>query len=294
MRNFIVCCSWLVLLTLAGCGYSLNKLKHADPKGSAFQNALAKHYLNFSETEATEYDWIDSQYFASKGLRLAYGHNESPEQVKEWRIPASMVATMNEAYDDLMRALTDHTKTNQPDVAANAQFYFDCWLEQQEENWQSDDIAVCRDNFYKNLKELTGNTPSQEEVTVSDWEEDTTAQEEQEPLPPVTSYMIFFDHNSDRLNSDATISLQQIVKDLITLENTEIVLNGYTDSSGTTNYNLSLSKRRASAVKQALIDGGILPKRVFTNAYGEMNPQVKTGDGVRQPKNRRVEIMLGQ
>src|SRR5579884_1817762 len=66
---------------------------------------------------------------------------------------------MEKARAELMAVLTPDLMRASPSRAAEAQFYFDCWVEQQEENWQTDDIAYCRDNLTKSLHELHGMAP---------------------------------------------------------------------------------------------------------------------------------------
>lgn len=67
---------------------------------------------------------------------------------------------------------------------------------------------------------------------------------------------------------------------------------GHADRSGSAAYNLALSRRRAEAVRAALIDRGIAAELVTVEAYGETRPLIETGDGVREPRNSRVEIVI--
>ena len=70
-----------------------------------------------------------------------------------------------------------------------------------------------------------------------------------------------------------------------------IAVTGYTDLSGTQRYNLGLSKRRAATVRGALVRDGV-PDGVIAQAWrGKENPAVPMPDGVREPRNRRVEIV---
>ena len=72
----------------------------------------------------------------------------------------------------------------------------------------------------------------------------------------------------------------------------KIMLTGYTDLAGTQQYNLGLSKRRADTVAVALVKEGV-PKAAIVEAWrGKENPAVPTADGVKEPRNRRVEIVL--
>jgi len=69
-------------------------------------------------------------------------------------------------------------------------------------------------------------------------------------------------------------------------------VNGYTDRSGTPQYNLRLSMRRARSVQAELIRDGVPRNVIDIHGYGETHPLVPTAPGVREPQNRRVEIIL--
>ena len=71
-----------------------------------------------------------------------------------------------------------------------------------------------------------------------------------------------------------------------------MTIAGYTDRSGTDDYNYDLSRKRAEAVSWALTNLGI-PNRVLgQEAHGETNPAVPTPDGVKLEENRRVEVQF--
>ena len=72
------------------------------------------------------------------------------------------------------------------------------------------------------------------------------------------------------------------------------MIAGHADRSGPEAYNQALSERRADNVAQALGQRGIPDQqRCAVEAYGESQPRVPTADGVREPQNRRVEIVFG-
>jgi outer membrane protein OmpA-like peptidoglycan-associated protein len=71
-----------------------------------------------------------------------------------------------------------------------------------------------------------------------------------------------------------------------------IKATGHADTSGTDRYNVGLSKRRAAAVQAELMRLGLSADEIFINWKGEREPLVETNDGVREPQNRRVEIIL--
>jgi len=65
-----------------------------------------------------------------------------------------------------------------------------------------------------------------------------------------------------------------------------------TDTAGRPDYNMPLSRRRADAVRGAVLDAGAPRARVLARGYGETALAVETPDGVREPGNRRVEVVI--
>ncbi len=72
-----------------------------------------------------------------------------------------------------------------------------------------------------------------------------------------------------------------------------LTVSGHTDLTGTADYNMELSKRRAMAVSEALIDAGVASAAVKAEAFGQTLPVIITADGVAEAGNRRVEIVIG-
>ena len=73
---------------------------------------------------------------------------------------------------------------------------------------------------------------------------------------------------------------------------TRIAVTGHTDTSGAPAYNMALSLRRANAVKDALVREGVPAAAIAVTGRGETQLLVQTGDNVKEPQNRRVEIVL--
>jgi outer membrane protein OmpA-like peptidoglycan-associated protein len=73
---------------------------------------------------------------------------------------------------------------------------------------------------------------------------------------------------------------------------TRIEVSGYADLTGTHAYNVALSQRRADSVAAELVSDGVPKDEIVTQAFGDTNPLVPTAEGVREPQNRRVEIVL--
>src|SRR3546814_9403997 len=80
-------------------------------------------------------------------MAAARGETVQPEAISARDLPGNMVGTLSSARARLMAVLADGAAQSDPIQAAEAQVAFDCWMEQQEENFQPDDIAACRDRF---------------------------------------------------------------------------------------------------------------------------------------------------
>jgi OmpA-OmpF porin, OOP family len=113
------------------------------------------------------------------------------------------------------------------------------------------------------------------------------------PAPaPARTYLVFFDWDKYNLTPRATQIIAQAAADSQHQNTTTINVSGYTDTSGTPAYNDKLSMRRAVAVENQLVADGVSKSEIAVQAYGETHLLVPTGPGVREPQNRRVEIVL--
>jgi OOP family OmpA-OmpF porin len=112
------------------------------------------------------------------------------------------------------------------------------------------------------------------------------------PAPVAKTYLVFFDWDKYNLTPRALNIISQAAADSKTNSTTTIQVSGYTDTSGTPHYNEGLSWRRAKAVAAQLVADGVPETEIETHGYGETHLLVPTGPGVREPQNRRVEIVL--
>jgi OmpA-OmpF porin, OOP family len=112
------------------------------------------------------------------------------------------------------------------------------------------------------------------------------------PVPQATSFMVFFDWDRSNLSQQALATIGQAAQAFKTKGSARITATGHTDTSGPENYNMALSLRRANAVKDALVRNGVPATAIAVVGRGEQGLLVPTPDGVREPQNRRVEIVL--
>ena len=111
--------------------------------------------------------------------------------------------------------------------------------------------------------------------------------------PQATSFMVFFDWDRSNLSTQAESTIQQAAATFKTIGSARVTATGHTDKSGPDNYNMALSLRRANTVKDSLVRNGVPATAISVVGVGESQPLVQTADGVREPQNRRVEIVIG-
>ncbi len=110
--------------------------------------------------------------------------------------------------------------------------------------------------------------------------------------PPVNSYLVFFDFDRADLTPRAREILGQAAQASRSQRTTRVEVAGHADRSGTPQYNQGLSQRRANNTAAELVRLGVPRNAISVAAFGESRPLVPTADGVREPQNRRVEIVL--
>ncbi len=109
---------------------------------------------------------------------------------------------------------------------------------------------------------------------------------------PARTFLVFFDWNRADLNDRARAIIGEAAQARTRQAVTRIEVNGYTDTSGSPQYNQGLSIRRANAVAAELVRMGVPRQEIVAQGFGETNLLVATPDNTREPQNRRVEIIL--
>jgi OOP family OmpA-OmpF porin len=113
------------------------------------------------------------------------------------------------------------------------------------------------------------------------------------PAPaPARSYLVFFDWDKAALTDRARQIIREAADNSTHVQYTRIEVNGYTDTSGSPQYNQGLSVRRAQAVQAELVRDGVPRNAITIQGFGDTHLLVPTGPGVREPQNRRVEIII--
>ncbi len=114
--------------------------------------------------------------------------------------------------------------------------------------------------------------------------------------PPPTSaprsYLVFFDFDKSDLTAEAQQVVHAAADSAMKMNVTKLSVTGHTDTHGSDAYNMRLSKRRAVTVQQELIHDGVPAGEIAIFAKGKHDLLVPTADGVKEPQNRRVQIVF--
>lgn len=103
---------------------------------------------------------------------------------------------------------------------------------------------------------------------------------------------ILFDVNQSDLKSAARSNIESLATSLKNNPETNILIVGHTDATGTDAYNYKLSERRAASVKAYAVNQGIAPSRLTTEGRGETEPISDNTTDSGKAQNRRVEIVI--
>ncbi len=276
-------------MILAGCnGMELQRTEGLKPSGSDFSKNLYSGYIGLSKSEYDEGDYRDSDNFAIRARSAAGNKPGQPENIADRQLPKNKMGELSDARARLMTALAAGARDKAPIQAANAQVNFDCWMQEQEENFQPDDIARCRSGFMQALLGAEAAVkPAPMAKTSAPMRKKATA-----PKKVTEKFVVYFAFDSSKLTPESTRVILRAIDAAKELKAKSIYLAGHTDRAGPPSYNIKLSGMRANAVAKVIEVGGISGRKFGLGAFGENMNAVKTGPGVRERRNRRVEITI--
>lgn len=280
---------------LSACSGTLIQAERAAPPDDAFARALHAGYASLAREELDENDFADANAFAARALAASAGNPPPPENFGARKLPAEKLPELSTARERLAIALERGAAQAAPDRAARAQLAFDCWMQEQEENFQAAEIAACRDRFGAAIagldtKPLAGIGPVQPRPTPAALR--TTLKAPRGAAALTTRFVVYFDLDAATMPPGAESEITRAVAAARRSGAAMVRVTGHADRSGGDRHNMTLSRTRAREVVRALRRLGLPEIGVATQAYGEEKPAVPTGDGKPEARNRRVEIEL--
>lgn len=112
------------------------------------------------------------------------------------------------------------------------------------------------------------------------------------PPPQRQVFLVFFDWDRDTITPQGGQIIRQAADAYRSGAHVQLQITGYTDRSGSPAYNQRLSERRANNVANTMVHDGVPRSQMAVSGRGENDNRVPTADGVREPQNRRVEIVF--
>lgn len=329
---------WLSGVFLAAALAGCQAVPFSGPAQEAdreFLSALAALYETLGASEADQYDWLDSWWYAHRAARAAAGSPVEPADLAARDLSGPDLERLVAARAELLGVLDAGGRILAPDPAARAQAVFDCWVEQQEEGWQAADIEQCRSGFEQALGEARLATRSELVVLLpgengagavvvqtrggrqaldrpyaaSASSSPDAAPAERGDLSPTAvsglfgdaldavppaplSFILHFEAGGQDLTDASKQILLDLTADIRRRRIPDITVIGHTDRAGAAPSNERLARTRAETVARMIEGEGVPAGAIDVKSFGEADPLVRTADGVAEPRNRRVEVMV--
>lgn len=234
-----------------------------DLPGGDFNSELAKQYQSLAAFNATkEVNWMDAAGYMDRSNAAAAG-GVAPWDPAELGLGGEAASLYSEVGSNIAA-----NAAARPAACAEAQALWDQWLEAQYQGGGCLDADEVKAKFDAAYAACLG-------------------------AGPAGDYIVYFGFDRSDLTSAARGVISDVVAALEGVSSPVVSLVGHADTSGSAQYNVGLSQRRVNRVAQAMSDAGVAMGGVTRAARGEAQPAVSTGDGVREPRNRRVEITIG-
>lgn len=110
--------------------------------------------------------------------------------------------------------------------------------------------------------------------------------------PPPEKFILFFDSGTTELVPESRETLAAVIEAVKRRDALSIRVSGHADASGSAQLNEKLSYSRAQSISDRLIEQGVAAERIIVSSHGKGNPLVPAGEGVAEPRNRRVEVII--
>jgi len=247
--------------------YEIPAVRVMQPQGPEFNQGLREGYLDLGQSMGS--DFPERLHFEFKAVDSAKGELVLPDAVESRWLAADRAEELAAGRARLLAALDQTGRDKAPEPAAVAQVAFDCWLEQAV--WSSEANLTCKQRFETAIAEVERALTTEGNV-----------------------YLVFFAWDQADLTPVTMAVLDQVAADYASGRPSRVMLTGHADRSGSDAYNDGLSEQRARSVARALVARGVPERALDVQWFGERQPRIPTEDGVREPQNRRVEIVFGE
>ncbi len=265
-------------LAVAGCtslpGANLGKTFYAEPYlaadrgGPGFTGALAQEYTQLGRDQAKMVRWMNATAFITKAEQAEAGTEPQPWTPDQLGVNGDAAARYQEVV-----AIIAANKAERPEACARAQAMWDQYLTVLRAEAAGAKCPLTSEDALAMLNEALNQC---------------------QPGVGPADFIVYFGFNQTNLTERARGVINDVVASYNDLGASAVSVVGHTDTVGSVQYNQGLSERRANRVANALVDLGIPAGQIATAGRSELEPARITGDGVREPLNRRAEISLSR
>ena len=273
----------------AGLIFDTTSADDRDASGTAFVNGLYSGYLALRDEMGGDY--VDTEHFNQKALRAARRSNVMPDQAQDRRLNDDDYRTFRLAWKRIYDAWDRGGRSLAPGDAAKAQVSYDCWIEAVEAG-NGERADRCKGDFETAMaaveKAATLSLTPGEGKPKPVMAAPAPAVAPEAPKP----FIVFFGFASTEVTAAGGRVIDEAVAAAERLGIVDFTITGHADRAGAEDFNMILSLQRAEAVRDALVARGVKANGISVAGRGEAEPAVATPDGVREPANRRVEIIL--
>ena len=262
-----------------------------------YDAALQLRYEALSNMEADEDDSTDEWAYWNKAVDARDGYLVLPDDPAGRDLKPEDMAFAQQAYSRLLNAYRAGVPGSAAAELADAQANFDGWMNDTEEGTNLRRAEVCKARVTETLARMSGPDTRVAPVASSGDRRVTAAADAAAPVAkavPVlpVSHRLLFGFDSAELDNDAEAKLDEIVRQAAAYPEADVRVTGHTDRAGDATYNRMLAEKRAANVAEALRLRGLNLARIDESPAGESDPAIATPDGVAEPQNRRVEILI--
>jgi OOP family OmpA-OmpF porin len=273
----------------AGLFFDTTSADDRESTGTAFVTGLYSGYIALRDDMGGDY--ADTEHFNQKALGAARRSNVMPDQAQDRRLSEDDNRMFRQSWKRIYDAWDRGGRFLAPADAAKAQVSYDCWIEAVEAG-NAERADRCKGEFEAAMaaveKAATLSLTPGERAPKPAMAAPAPAVSPEAPKP----FIVFFGFAS----TDITTAGGRVIDEAVAAAErqgiVDFTITGHADRAGPEAVNMILSLQRAEAVRDALVARGVKANGISVAGRGEAEPAVATPDGVREPANRRVEIIL--
>ena len=280
-RSIALCIPILGVLALGACTSTtmVDEAARANPASSELSRDLQEQYVALATSERSQGDGTSARHYAAKAMKASSGTAVGPDDIaarnaaRRFRVTGEAEKELADARSRLLANLNDPVAAKNPAAAAKAQTSFDCWLEQQQEGWQYDDIAACRKEF---------------ETAMASLDAAKVAAAPPKETAPVER-LVHFEFDSDQLIPSSQDKMAELLREAELSKPTSVQIISFTDLSGPKEHNMKLAEMRGQRLKEKLREA-TGAEVIKVDARGPVDPIVNTPKPNQE--NRRAVIIM--